>query len=173
MPNFENKLYRLFCTSCQDFTLHTLVYKDETDHQDYKYLKFEGEDQDHASRCKCGKQYETILVRDIPKDKLIEQRERFKAFRSKQLKEGLNIFSMLGMGTTSSSFFNSVEGPKTRIIESDAGLEQEEKIIQDRKKEQRRLLKLEIEKFKDVQRNDTCLCGSGLKYKKCCIVKHQ
>jgi len=162
----------MFCTTCQDFTLHTVVYKDEINHLHYLPDLFK-EENDHASICECGKQYETVLVRDIPKDKLKEQRERYKTFRSKQFEEGLNLFSMMGMGTTSSSFFDPVQDIKTRIIESDAGLEQEEKVIEDREREQRRLLKLEIEKFKNIQRNDICLCGSGQKYKKCCITKHQ
>ena len=35
-------------------------------------------------------------------------------------------------------------------------------------KDEIRILKEERLKFKDVGRNDICLCGSGKKYKKCC-----
>jgi uncharacterized protein YchJ len=167
MPNFENKLYRLFCKKCQDFTLHIVIYKDETNHESYLPELFK-EENDHASICKCGHHYETVMVSEIPKDKLTEQRERFKKQRQQRFNEQFNIFSAFG----GSSFFAPVES-KTRVIESDAGLEHEEKILEERRMEKVRLLNIEIERFKHVQRNDVCLCGSGLKYKKCCINKHQ
>jgi len=36
-------------------------------------------------------------------------------------------------------------------------------------REEKEQIKQELLKFKGVQRNDTCPCGSGKKYKKCCL----
>jgi uncharacterized protein YchJ len=56
-----------------------------------------------------------------------------------------------------------------RILEDDAGqIELDAQLKAER--EAKRMAEIEFkERYRGVQRNEKCLCGSGLKYKKCCL----
>lgn len=144
--------YRIWCKSCKDFKLHN-------SHND-NYI------------CKdCSNTYSSVLLSEIPNEKLEEQRKRYSKRKSEKL------FSFLDDVYTSNpleSLFD--ERFDTEIIESDAGQKKiddhkrkeikgkKEKLIKEREESEK-----EYEKYKYLNRNDICICGSGKKYKKCCL----
>lgn len=160
--------YRSWCVPCGDWTLfhHSI-----------------GEE---GAKCKtCNTSHATIKLKDIPDDKLLEQRERYK----KQKKEKLNnllgggyLFSRRGtigkgmMGQLDEMM--SEDYPEPVIIEADAGqksldeIEKRKRNIEITKRNIQRAKNYEEAlKYKDLGRNDICLCGSEKKYKKCCMNK--
>lgn len=139
---------RIWCKKCNDFTLHS-------------YSQGEAE-------CKtCDAIYTEVWLSEIPKEKIIEQRQRYKA---RKIKRFGNMFGAY-LNPIEASLFT--EFKKADIIESDAGQkgidEERNKIIQERI-DKRRELDEEQKKYKGVQRNDLCLCGSGNKYKNCHLI---
>lgn len=167
MPRLEKHLFRLWCKNCNDFTLHERIFKDEFSHPLFSKIDFK-EDRDYQSICECGCQYTSVSISEIPKEKVAEQRSRFKQKRSLEFAE---ITSYLTGGYINNIFAAQV-GVTTKIHESDAGLEHEENLIREERKRIKEEHQKEVERFRNVGRNDTCLCGSGLKYKKCCLSKH-
>lgn len=149
------RLYRIWCKSCNDWTIH--------------YEKV----MDVVKTCKeCGTEYSSITLREIPKEKLEEQRARYK----RQKKENFN--RMFGGYVFGGFDMLSKMAGNEEIIESDAGQrridEDEEKIRKEKAQERERIKeekREEDEKYKNLGRNDVCICGSGKKYKKCCLEK--
>jgi predicted nucleic acid-binding Zn-ribbon protein len=151
--------HRFWCSKCQEFTLHHT----------------------HGEKgCRdCGTVTESYIPKDIPREKLLEQRERYKNSTSKR-----NVFDtylkFVQPGGNGLRDILSEEWPKPEIIEDDAGqklideriAEEKEKKWQEQREEEKRL-KEEAKKFKGLGRNDKCACGSGKKYKHCCITKYQ
>lgn len=148
----ELMFYRFYCKTCNDYVLHIR--------------------NDSGCKCKeCCTEYIPVKYKDIPEDKLLKQRERYKVYKSNQL------HSMFDMYTNPlSTLFSTVF--KHNVIEADAG----QKSIDDAEKKERQKkydqydkdkadVEIELEKYKDVSRNDTCICGSNRKYKKCCLTK--
>lgn len=113
--------------------------------------------------CKsCDTEYSDVKLVDIPREKLEIQQERFRRSRNAEMTKVLNYFLMSGRVSSSNEI---------KIIESDAGLLTIEK-YQREKEEKQREEKIDLlEKYKSIQRNDVCLCGSNKKYKKCCETK--
>ena len=149
-------LYRLYCKKCSDYTIHS--------------------EKDGEYTCECGSIHEHYKLSEVDPEKVKEQRNRFKAYRSNERNETLShCLGYLDGSNKMKEMMNMFSAPgsniKTIIKESDAGLKREEKIINDKIDEEIRILKEERLKFKDVGRNDICLCGSGKKYKKCCYNK--
>lgn len=170
MPNIIYHKYRVWCKSCNDFSIHDKVYNNETTHEKFKQCKFE-ENETYALICVCGCQYTTVKISEIDKEKLKIQRERYKEQRTSDLKESMQV--MLGGGYNMlNDLFSPVKGAETKIIESDAGLKYEEQLEKEARIKRIEERKQELLRFKNVGRNDICLCGSGLKYKKCCLLKH-
>jgi uncharacterized protein YchJ len=69
-------------------------------------------------------------------------------------------------------------GSDVRIIEADAGQkeidDENHRIYVENEKiraEETRLFLEDQKKYAHLGRNDKCLCGSGKKYKKCCLTK--
>jgi len=149
-------LQRIWCKSCNDFTLHSKGFEDK------------------ITRCNdCKTEYTEVYLKDIPRDKILEQRERYKAYKANK---GI-VSKYLSMFQSSNPFKEKFE---TEIIESDAGQksidEERRKRIDEQYEERKRLKKLQEEeelKYKGVGRNDDCPCGSGKKYKKCCLIRIQ
>lgn len=159
------KEYRIWCKSCKDFTLHDQVFCDENTHPRFKALSFNPEKPHDAEYiCKCGCQYTDVTIGEMDADKVSEQRKRFKLQRSRDFKNRYNVFLTMGFGETSNE--------SHRIVESDAGLKALEKLEEEHRAKIKAQKKEELLRFKNVGRNDTCLCGTGLKYKKCCLLKH-
>jgi len=166
--------YRLWCAKCQDFELHKKVHMDEVNHPNYKDVTF---GQDHSEFiCGCNTQWVAVTYGEMDKDKILEQRERFKKQRKANIGKKLNLFGMMGlaMGMSDAGMLlnNNIGIADMDIVESDAGL----KFIEEKQREREATIKeenrLELLQFKGVGRNDKCLCGSELKYKKCCLLVH-
>lgn len=149
MPDIINYTYRMWCKSCQDFTIHNR--------------------EDKEFSCKCGTKHTSVKISEIPTEKVEEQRERFRAQRNKRTRK---LLSTLGMSSGLNSDFFKAPSVGNEIIESDAGLEKLEAYEKAKKDKERRDYALELERFKGLGRNEICLCGSGLKYKKCCYSKY-
>lgn len=141
-------LKRIWCKTCNNFTLHEF----------------------NKNTCNdCSTEYTSILLKDIPKEKLFEQRERYK--------KSNNVFSIYekiaGFSQNMSMF--DPPGSDIEIRESDAGqksIDEANKRKREKELEERHIKRQEeiklARKFKDLGRNDICLCGSGKKFKKCC-----
>ncbi len=171
MPNYTHKRYRLWCKQCDNFTLHERIYKDEFKHPKFDQCKFV-EEETYASLCECGCQYSDVYITDIDKEKLLEQRNRFK---EKRKEKTLNIFSKYArLGALDLGLEKMFSPPEIgyEVIESDAGLEYEEELEREIQAKIKHKEYIELLTYKNVGRNDICLCGSGIKYKKCCLIKH-
>jgi hypothetical protein len=143
--------HRVWCKNCQEYQLF------------------------HKSKCiECGIEHVPTKYKDIPKDKIMEQRERYKKSKSNAFNKLLNVYT-----NPASIMFSAMEFEKD-IIESDAG----QKYIDDLKKQeqterlniykkQKKDFLVELEKYTNIKRNDICICGSNKKYKKCCLSKIQ
>lgn len=90
MPDYTKYLFRLWCKSCGDFTLHERVFRDEINHLKYSACTFK-DGKDFASICHCGSQYSPVNILSIDKDKIEIQRARFKSQRMKALMDSLNV----------------------------------------------------------------------------------
>jgi hypothetical protein len=162
MPIKEYK--RLWCKKCNDWELFEQQYPNPSEWF-----------------CKeCENAYEEILLSEIPEEKLEEQRKRYiKGNRSPfdrfteeifMSAEERNVRELVHMFSPPGSDW------ETEIIESDAG---QRAIDQEKRKkreeeitkeiEEKEKVKQELFKYKEIQRNDHCACGSGKKYKKCCL----
>jgi hypothetical protein len=150
-------LYRTWCTTCQDWEL-------------FEFDWFHREIEDNGKTCRtCNNPLESgTKIGDIPKEKLAEQRLRYKNYKKRQFQQTMNIFSMIGMG--GNGMFNDF--PQTDIIENDAGqeaIDTERRRIEKEERDNENQRQAELKaKFRGIGRNELCRCGSGKKYKKCC-----
>ena len=153
-------LRRIWCKTCNEFELH------------------EGDFKTKELLCKeCGTAYSDVYLKDIPKEKVLEQRKRYKDY---QRKRDTDLFSYILKPRNPWADMFSEPGSDVEIIESDAGQkkldDKEREKARQRMEEYRKKREEEkelLKKYRGLGRNDTCLCGSGLKYKKCCWEKIQ
>ena len=164
MPTINK--YRTWCVKCQDWQLHT--------------------SRGGSDKCDvCGSEFVEVKLIDIPEEKLLEQRERYKA-KEREKMEGFYSKLMMGTGLlgsmTDMGFFDE-DGGRARNIhiqESDAGqkaidkqkLELRKQAQQQAKEKQMKDIE-DAKLFKNLGRNDKCACGSELKYKHCCMDKYK
>lgn len=149
-------LHRFWCTECKDYTLHNTL---------------------GSKGCTiCGTITETYNLKDVPEEKVLEQRERYKKSKRNIFESYLSFIQPKNQLEQLVEMFH--EECKTEIIETDAGQKyiDEQREIERRKKaseayQVRKELEDEYKKYKKLGRNDICLCGSGRKYKNCCITK--
>ena len=158
MPDIP--LYREWCASCQDYTEH-----------DTKFPSSE-----NNMKCvDCDTECKEVALSDIPIEKVEEQRKRYKMAEEEQISMIGKLFShhptLLSM-----SMFSAI--PNRRIIETDAGQKDIDaeniriNLQKSKKRAEQREKDLEAaKKFEKLNRNDPCACGSGIKYKKCCLNK--
>lgn len=165
-------LYRSWCVPCGDWTLF------------YHQI---GED---TAKCKvCSTAHEAIKLKDIPEEKLKEQRERYKIYKKEKDAERISSllggsFLFSGRGTIGGGMMDQLDEmmsedfPEPIIVESDAGQKKLDEIEDHKRKVElynqqvkREEERKEAQKYRHLGRNDICLCGSGNKYKKCCMNK--
>ena len=161
MASYTKYLYRHWCTKCNDWT--TFEEKAEIKH------------------CtECNTEHEKVLLSTIPEEKLQEQRERYKLQRKKDNQRILNDYLSFGYNHNPlmELLMETPSSWETRIVESDAGQKSIDEAIEQKKREEayeRHLKRQELLKwkaqYKGLGRNDMCICGSGNKYKKCCLDK--
>lgn len=150
---------RLWCDKCQEWEIFENNIKDKTLFCD-----------------ECETPYKVGV--DIPKDKILEQRKRYRASKVKELNEVFGMFAKSGIGIGRGMFgddFWREPGSNIRIIEDDAGQEninKQKKLDRDKKAYEAKIQyqkDLELKaSFHKLGRNDLCLCNSGKKYKRCC-----
>lgn len=142
---------RLWCKTCNDWSLFSKPFTEE----------------ETGLKCdKCGIEHQQTLLSEIPEDKLKEQQKRFKEKRSQKLLEAFNYMQYLGENPKATPPL--LEG-YDRILEADAGILAIEKMEKEQKEAAIKAAKEDIEKHKHLGRNDVCICGTGKKYKKCCL----
>lgn len=145
-PSFR----RLWCVNCQEWEL----FDKDFSFNDLLTPLF-------CAKCKTQID-ENVTLGDIPKEKILEQRQRYKENRKNSNRMALGLLMSLGM--------NSVSGlSERRIVEHDAGLLEIEKERSRIEQEKRQELYAERAKYVKVQRNQICPCGSGKKFKHCHI----
>ncbi len=149
--------YRTWCKTCQDWTWHIKPF--EINIEDSKKSDW---------RCKvCDTEITDTKLSEVPEEKLIEQRQRYKNYKRNEFKRIMSIFSSMG------SMISSGMDDENTYIENDAGQEAIDKqLLAEREAkiaEKKRLIEEYNIKFKGIGRNDICRCGSKQKYKKCCL----
>lgn len=155
--------YRHWCSNCNDWEWF-----------------YKGFDKDSSSCKNCGTPFQPYSLDIIPDEKIIEQRKRY----TEQNKLDFNkIFEMLDPHASERKFLTDMFSPPgydDTYIEHDAGQkeidlkrQQERAAERARLREERDALIAEYQPFKNLTRNDTCACGSGKKYKKCCMHKYE
>lgn len=142
------KIYnRLWCKHCSDWKLF--------------FKEFPNKD----LKCSdCNVVHDKTLLSEIPEDKILEQRERFKEKRSYNFRRTINMISSLQYGTPGYDFSDD-------ILESDAGLQSIEQYQKEKRDERLKEIKEDINAHKDIGRNEKCKCGSNKKYKQCCLIR--
>ena len=150
----------MWCKKCQEFEL----FVSDLSEKEWK--------------CKeCGSPKESVLLKDIPEEKIEEQRKRYRASQD----EAFHKFTAELFATPEQrkakelAHMFSAPGSDVEIIESPAGQDVIDKALREKlakEREERRAQaeadKAEVTKYRKVNRNDLCICGSGKKYKKCC-----
>lgn len=143
---------RFWCSKCQEFTIQNV-----------------GEE---GACTICGTITKTYKLSEVSEEKLIAQRERYNNKRKSYILKQLSTY--VKPSSASYNFFDEV-GSNVDIVEDDAGQKDIDEI--NRKEREERLkakqeLKEEYQLFyKKLGRNDKCACGSGNKYKNCCLSK--
>lgn len=170
MPTLHR--YRVWCKKCDNFTLHT---RDE--------FKTPVNPEDNKLVCKtCNTVYSDIMLKDIPRDKLLEQRKRYSESQGNMFNSYLNLGSLFKTPEQRQLeemvHMFSPPGSDIEIHESDAGQKEIDKIEGEKRKKEweerkriREAQEAEAAKYAKLGRNDICACGSGIKYKKCCLRK--
>jgi hypothetical protein len=140
----------LWCVNCQEWELFERPFKER-----------ELEKEDLVCGV-CKNQFQDGLkYKDIPPDKLIEQRKRYKEGNRRDF-QSMTMMMMSG----GNDLFSNVSND--RIVEHDAGQDEIDKQIVENKVRVRKAEVEEFKKFAHLGRNDKCACGSDKKYKKCC-----
>ena len=161
MPSIRK--VRTWCKTCQDFVLHTwTIFSEEKE-----------------LLCDCCKTKDSgYSFSEVPEDKLLEQRARYK---KKELNEVLGLYGNFlsgNLGISNTSFNNWHDN--VQISECDAGQKKIDEIAEidekikklDKKKEELKLVD-KFKPYKNLSRNDQCLCQSGKKFKNCCIKEYE
>lgn len=159
--------WRTWCKTCNDWTLHTTPFNATKDNPERDW------------ECReCGTVFTSLMLSEIPYEKLKEQRERYKKDKTNQFGHLFSSY-MFSSKSYMDDIFSEV-GSNVTIKESDAGQEGIDKEIAkireeeyNKRREERLALEIEFKKYAHLGRNDKCACGSGLKYKKCCQSKFE
>lgn len=157
----ELHLYRLWCKKCKNYELH--------------YSKSVFDDKDFYCKS-CDTKYTDIKLSEIPKDKILEQRERYNIEQHRQFNDIMSLKFLNPMNQFVDMF--SEVGSKKVVHEADAGQAAIDEIQRQKRVEEQRIQLLkrkeelaEAKRYAKLNRNDICLCGSGKKYKNCCLHK--
>ena len=168
-----NYLYRYFCKTCEDFELHKRIFSDETTNELFSHCIFDEEKNPVFICTSCNTQYTRTLLSEVSDEKIEAQRKRYREYKANEFAELTKFMTRQDNSLLTDLFREPSNKFETKIIESDAGLKaiQEAERLEEKRIRQEKYA--EQQKFKNVGRNDTCLCNSGKKYKKCCHSKHQ
>ena len=169
MPSRIKK--RTWCTTCQEFELFESHLTSDT-----TVLDAEGKEIKKVSKTTCdtcGNEYVPYALSEVPEEKILAQRERYKRMKKEEFMQMLSAYQDMSRTSIFADMMRETSDKAVgyTVKEDDAGQEDiyaEEKA----QREAKRLADIEFkEKYRGAQRNDKCRCGSGNKYKKCCLPK--
>ena len=142
----KQQLHRTWCKTCNDWSFHLVT--------------------ENENICEtCNTVFTEIKLSEIPDEKIKEQRKRFKNNKH------ANAF---GVYEKYSQMFNEYKPYDANYTESDAGQKAIDKEEDDFYKKRLEEIKTEREwakQYKNLGRNEKCLCDSGKKYKHCCYTR--
>lgn len=160
-----NQYLRTYCKTCKDFVFHIekIRFPDkDAQQQDDLTMK----QTVYYVHEECGTEFTPYTLSEVDDEKIKQQRQRYKEFRRSNFRKTLNLFAVMGLG------FNMPDLKEGKYFESDAGLQLVEERLREAIRKKKEEQQAELLKFKDVGRNERCLCGSGKKYKHCCLQVH-
>lgn len=160
--------FRKWCIKCQEWTLHHYCFYNPDNNRKPFYKCSDCENVIDETRKRTD-------LSIIPEEKIQEQRERYKRSKRNDFTKVFDTFLR-----PSNAFMSSFGSAPVEIKEDDAGQreideekEKKEYLAYVERKRQREADMIQYQKFKNLGRNDTCACGTGKKYKKCCMNKYQ
>ena len=162
---------RTWCTTCQEFELFESHLTSET-----TVLDAEGKEIKKVSKTlcdTCGNEYVPYALSEVPEEKIMEQRARYKKMKKEEFIKMLSAYQDMSKSNILADMMREVSDKSVgfTVREDDAGQE----AIYAAEKAAREAQQLADIAFKEIyrgaQRNDKCRCGSGNKYKKCCLPK--
>ena len=163
---------RTWCKTCQDFSLFTTYLTSEN----VIVIDTLGGEIKKATRTvcmTCDNEYVPYRLSEVPEEKLIEQRARYRQMKKNEFIKMLNVYQDMSRSNILASMMGELYDKPVgyTVREDDAGQEE----ITAAEKAEREARWAAEQEFKDkyhgAQRNDKCRCDSGLKYKKCCLPK--
>jgi RNA polymerase sigma factor (sigma-70 family) len=110
---------------------------------------------------------------EVPEDKILKQRERYKQKKKEDFIKLMNAYQDMSKSNILADMMREVADKPVgyTVNEDDAGQE-DIYAAEKAEREARRAAEQEFKsRYQGAQRNDKCRCGSGLKYKKCCLPK--
>ena len=169
MPSQIKK--RTWCTTCQEFELFESHLTSET-----TVLDAEGKEIKKLSKTSCdtcGNEYVPYSLSEVPEEKILEQRERYRQMKKTEFIKMLSAYQDMSKSNILADMFREVSDRPVgyTVKEDDAGQEAID-TAERAAREAKKLADIEFkEQYRGAQRNDKCRCGSGNKYKKCCLPK--
>lgn len=146
----KSKQYRHWCASCNEWTLFAM--------------------NEEILNCEiCSSPKQEVDLSTIPEEKIEEQRNRFRNMRRTDFAKMMEVYQFMSSNPNADMPFAETD----TIAETDAGLLVIEREEREKREAEQEAIKQDIEKHKNVGRNEKCLCNSGLKYKKCCWTRIQ
>jgi hypothetical protein len=169
MPSTIKK--RTWCTTCQEFELFESRLSSET-----TVLDADGKEIKKTSKTTCdtcGNEYVPYSLSEVPEEKILEQRERYRQMKKTEFIKMLSAYQDMSKSNILADMMREVSDKPVEytVREDDAGQEAID-TAERAARDAQRLANIEFkEQFRGAQRNDKCRCGSGNKYKKCCLPK--
>jgi hypothetical protein len=121
----------------------------------------------------CGNEYVPYSLSEVPEEKILEQRERYRQMKKTEFIKMLSAYQDMSKSNILADMFREVGDRPVgyTVKEDDAGQEAIDAAERaDREAKRREEIEFK-EQYRGAQRNDKCRCGSGNKYKKCCLPK--
>jgi preprotein translocase subunit SecA len=121
----------------------------------------------------CGNEYVPYSLSEVPEEKILEQRERYRQMKKTEFIKMLSAYQDMSKSNILADMMREVSDRPVgyTVKEDDAGQEAID-TAERAAREAKKLADIEFkEQYRGAQRNDKCRCGSGNKYKKCCLPK--
>jgi uncharacterized protein YecA (UPF0149 family) len=121
----------------------------------------------------CGNEYVPYSLSEVPEEKILEQRERYRQMKKTEFIKMLSAYQDMSKSNILADMMREVSDRPVgyTVKEDDAGQEAIDAAERaDREAKRRGEIEFK-EQYRGAQRNDKCRCGSGNKYKKCCLPK--
>jgi uncharacterized protein YchJ len=169
MPNQIKK--RTWCTTCQEFELFESHLTSGT-----TVLDAEGKEIKKLSKTSCdtcGNEYVPYSLSEVPEEKILEQRERYRQMKKTEFIKMLSAYQDMSRSNILADMMREVSDRPVgySVKEDDAGqeaIDSAERAAREAKRREEIEFK---ESYRGAHRNDKCRCGSENKYKKCCLPK--